>query len=144
MQHAEVPRLVVEPELQLPAYITATATWDQVCICDLQHSSQQCWILNLLSEARDRTRILMATSWVHNPLSHEGKSKGLSFGVRKDPFKFSFSFYFISGYISVMWKFPDQESNLHHRSQPSNYSDNARSLTHCVTREHHQLLILKE
>ena len=27
-QHTEVPRLGVESELQLPAYPTATATWD--------------------------------------------------------------------------------------------------------------------
>ena len=38
LQHVEVPRLGVELELQLPAYITATATWDLNCICDLHHS----------------------------------------------------------------------------------------------------------
>ena len=47
----EVPRLRVESELELPAY--ATATWDQSCICNLHHSSQQRRILNPLSEARD-------------------------------------------------------------------------------------------
>ena len=39
--HMEVPRLGAEPELQLPAYTTATATWDLSPICDLHHSSQQ-------------------------------------------------------------------------------------------------------
>ena len=34
-------------------------------LCNLRHSSQQCQILNPLSEARDRTRNLMVTSWVH-------------------------------------------------------------------------------
>ena len=34
-------------------------------ICDLHHSSGQCWILNPLSKVRDQTRILMDTSWVH-------------------------------------------------------------------------------
>ena len=29
--HMEVPRLGVESELQLPAYTTATATWDLSC-----------------------------------------------------------------------------------------------------------------
>ena len=30
------------------------------------HSSQQCWSLNPLSEARDRTLVLMNTSQVHH------------------------------------------------------------------------------
>ena len=34
-------------------------------VCDLHHSSQQCLILNLLSEARDRTWVLVDTSWIH-------------------------------------------------------------------------------
>ena len=41
---------------------TATATWDPSLICDLYHSSQQCQILNPLSEARDQTLILMDPS----------------------------------------------------------------------------------
>ena len=57
--HVEDPRLGVQLELQLPAYTTAIATWDPSCVFDLHHSSQQCWILNPLSEAKARTRILM-------------------------------------------------------------------------------------
>ena len=34
----EVPRLGVEPEMQLPAYTTAMAMLDPRCICDLQCS----------------------------------------------------------------------------------------------------------
>ena len=63
--HLEVPRLVVESELQLPAYATVTAMADLSHICDLHCSSRQCWILNLLSESRDCTRNLMGTSQVH-------------------------------------------------------------------------------
>ena len=44
----------VELELKLSAYTSATATW----------------ILNPLSEARDRTYILMDPIWALNPLSH--------------------------------------------------------------------------
>ena len=38
------------------------ATWDPSCICNLHHSSWQYWIPNPLSEARDRTLILMDAS----------------------------------------------------------------------------------
>ena len=54
VRHVEVPRLGVKSELQPPVY-TATAIQDLSCISKLQHSSQQLWILNPLSEARDRT-----------------------------------------------------------------------------------------
>ena len=43
------------------AYTTATATRDLSLICNLHHSSQQCQIQNL-SEARDRTLVLMDAS----------------------------------------------------------------------------------
>ena len=64
MRHMEVPRLGVKSELQLPAYTTATATRDPSRICNLHHNSWQHQIFNPLSEARDQTRVLMATSWV--------------------------------------------------------------------------------
>ena len=63
--HMEVPRLEVELELQLPAYTTATAISDPNHICDLHCSAWQCWILNPLSEARNRTCVLMDTSQIH-------------------------------------------------------------------------------
>ena len=49
--HTEVLGLGAESELQLPAYATATATWDLSLICNLcrNHSSQQHWIINPLS-----------------------------------------------------------------------------------------------
>ena len=65
--HMDVPRLGVKLELQLPPYTTATATatWNLSLVCDLHHSSRQCQILNPLSKARGRTRILMDASRVH-------------------------------------------------------------------------------
>ena len=55
---------LVKLELQLPAYTTAIATWDPRHICNVQHSSQQCWIPDPLSEARDQTHSLMDTSQI--------------------------------------------------------------------------------
>ena len=63
-RHMEVLRLVVQTELQLPAYPTATATPDLSHICGLCHSSWQCLIHSPLSGARNRTHILMDTSRV--------------------------------------------------------------------------------
>ena len=57
-----VPSLGVESELLLLAYATATAMPDPSRVCDLYHSSRQHWILNPLSEARDRIHVLMDTS----------------------------------------------------------------------------------
>ena len=56
----EVPRLGYESELQLPA----TATPDLSHVFNLYHSSQQCRILNPLSEAQNRTHNLMVPSWI--------------------------------------------------------------------------------
>ena len=57
----EFPGLVVKLELQLQVTATAAASWDLSHIYDLCHSLQQCWILNAVSEARDRTYILTDT-----------------------------------------------------------------------------------
>ena len=54
LQHMEVPSLGVELEVQLPAYVTATAVPGPSCVFDLHHSSQQCRIINPLREARDQ------------------------------------------------------------------------------------------
>ena len=62
--HMEVPRVGAELELHLPAYTTAIAKPDPSCICDLHHTSWQHQILHPLSEARDRTQVLMDTSQV--------------------------------------------------------------------------------
>ena len=69
----------VESELQLPAYTTATATRNPSLVCDIHHSSRQLQILNPLSKARDRTCILMDTSRMLNPLSHNRNARPTHF-----------------------------------------------------------------
>ena len=64
-RHMEAPRLRIKSELQLLAYITATAMQDLSCIYDLHHSSQQRQILNPLSEARNGIGNLMVPSRIH-------------------------------------------------------------------------------
>ena len=51
-------------ESELPAYTMATAMRDLSRICNLYHSSQQVWILNPSSKARDRTCVLMDDSQI--------------------------------------------------------------------------------
>ena len=58
----EVLRLGVELEQEVLAYTTAIR--DPNRVCNPYHSSRQCQILNPLSEARDRTPILMDTSQI--------------------------------------------------------------------------------
>ena len=60
-----------------------TAMPDASCVGNLHNSSQQCWILNPLSEAKDQTHILMDTSWVLNPLSHDRNSFLIIFESKK-------------------------------------------------------------
>ena len=65
LRHMAFSRLGVKSELQLPAYTTTTAPQDPSLVCNLHHSSQQCQILNSLSEARDQTHNLMVPSLIH-------------------------------------------------------------------------------
>ena len=67
----------VESELQLSACTTATAKPDPSHICDLHRSSRQCQIFSSLGKARDRTRLLIDTSQVLNPVSHNRNSRKL-------------------------------------------------------------------
>ena len=76
----EVPRLGVESELQLLAYTTATETH----ICNVYHSSQQPPILNPLSKDRGWICVLMNTSEVLNPLSHNGNSTLIPFKIDEE------------------------------------------------------------
>ena len=61
----EVSKLGSESELKLQGYTTAPAMLDPSHICNLHYSPQQPWILNPLSEARDRTHVLVDTSRIH-------------------------------------------------------------------------------
>ena len=71
LRHMEVPRITATAmEWQPLACTTATAMPDLSHICNPCHRLQQCQILNPLTKARDRTCILMDTSWVLHPLSH--------------------------------------------------------------------------
>ena len=54
---------------------------NQSCSC---HSSRQCWILNPLSEARDRTHILMDTSGVCNWLNHNRNASTCTLNEKTD------------------------------------------------------------
>ena len=60
----DIPRLRVESALA-EANTTAIATRILNRICNLHHSLWQCRILNPLSEAWDRTHVLMDTSRIH-------------------------------------------------------------------------------
>ena len=81
LQQMEVPRLEVKSELQLLGYATATAKLDSSLICGLHHGLQQWWILNPLREARVQTCILMDTSGVRSPLSHNRNSHRYCFSI---------------------------------------------------------------
>ena len=101
----EVPRLRVASELQLPAYNTATGMQDPSHIWDLHHSSWQHQIPNLLSKARDRTLILMDTSWIL--FCCAATNSLFTF------FSFSFFFFFFfKDNTCGIWKFLGQGLNL--------------------------------
>ena len=70
------------------------------CICDL-HCLCQHQIFNPLSEPRDWTLILMDTSQVLNPLSHNGNA-----------LKFNFNFLFVIPEIGISTKFISDSSHI--------------------------------
>ena len=92
LRHMEVPRLGFKLELQLPAYARATAMPDPSRVCDLHHSSQQCRILNPLSEARDGTRNLTVPSQIRFCCATMGTPRGELFKCY--------------GCTCSIWKFP--------------------------------------
>ena len=62
----------IKAALQLPAHATATATRDPRPIFNLCCSSRQHGIPKPMIETRDQNWVLVDTSWVLNPLSHNG------------------------------------------------------------------------
>ena len=86
----EVPRLGVELELQLSAYITATAMQHPSHICDLHHSSWQCQIPDSPIEARDQ----MITGWIHFRYATMGTPREIS--------HFDSKFFILSLYIYLI------------------------------------------
>ena len=61
----EAPRLGVESAVAAGLYHSHSNEGSEPDrICNLHHNSQQHWILNPLSEARDRTCVLMDTNQV--------------------------------------------------------------------------------
>ena len=85
----------------------ATAMPDPSHVCDLHQSSQQCQILNPLSEARDRTCVLMDASRIRYRWATMGTlwwvtlGTGIGSGWEERWFYFSVLFLFCS-----MWIFP--------------------------------------
>ena len=77
----EIPRLGVKLELQLLAYATTIATPDASHVCDLHHSSWQCWILKPVSRARarDQNHVPMAYYLDSLLLSHKRNSPNQDF-----------------------------------------------------------------
>ena len=113
--HMDVPRLGVELELQLLAYVTATATEDPGPVCDFHRNSLQRWILNPLSKARNGTHILIDTSWAPYFWATKGSSSFFVtlFLVLLLPLAFVLSWmrflnllsYYLSNFSEVMYLF---------------------------------------
>ena len=111
----EVPRLGVKWELQLSVYTTAKATPDPEHICKLHHNLWQHQIFNPMSEARNRTHILIETSRVLNPLSHNMNSPQLN------PNSYCYQNWFHRTELHVMmgiWTFCSHEFELEGISGP--------------------------
>ena len=99
-------------ELQLPVYATATATstWDLSCICNLYHNSRQCWILNPLGKARDRTHNLMVPNWICFLCAMMGTPPLILFLIENKIFSNFNSFAYI-----ISQCFPFEKQNYFHK-----------------------------
>ena len=75
----EVPRLGAKSEWQLSAYSTATATPDPSHVCEFTATPDP----QPTDPGQGSKRVLMDTSQVRNPLSHNGNSPRFFFLSRK-------------------------------------------------------------
>ena len=73
-------------------------------VCNLHHSSWQCWFLNPLSEARDRTCVLMDTSQIH----FHRAMMGTPFFILKNVLNFYFIFFRRTHYKRMICQFLEQ------------------------------------
>ena len=89
LKHMKFPGLGVKSELLLLVCVTATATPDLSHSCDLPS------LLNPLSRARDGTCILMGTSRVLSPPSHNENSLCTFHSLMKPRFATNHSFFSI-------------------------------------------------
>ena len=119
----KVPRPGVGSELQMLSHTIATTKWDPSCVCNLHHSSQQHWILNPLSEARNWTRILMDTSQIC-----------FCWATMRTPYFIFLKnlFFFFFSQTHGIWQLPGQGLNPNFSCNLCLSCNYARSLTPCV------------
>ena len=88
--HMQVPGRGVQPELQLPANTTATATQDPSHICDEPCSLQQRWIFTLLSKPGVEPTSSQTLRWLLNLLRHSRNCRvNLIFDISSNPGEWS-------------------------------------------------------
>ena len=83
---------------------------NQSCSCWPTLQPQQCWIFNLLSKARDQTRILIDRSQVFNHLSHKWEHLPLKLRKKKELF-FIISFKCIKVKTNTVYLPPQRMKN---------------------------------
>ena len=126
----EVPRLGVESELWLWPYAAAKAMRNPSGICHLHHRSRKRWILNPLSKARDRTRILRDTSRLHYRWATTGTPK-VNYFYPSDLPSLSFSLLHLLSIVSAinlrchkpLPRFTKLSSGLLHPGSPAKSGD---------------------
>ena len=86
----EVPRLGVQSELQLPAYATATEMQDRATSVTYTTAHRNARSLTPLSEAKDRTQFLTATSLIRFCCATTGTLTAQILSLAKNTIRFCF------------------------------------------------------